>query len=438
MARRDPCSSMAMSPARRRLKRGCYRARCRSWSDPHSRRIMADTLLLVDDDPAVLRAIGDYFERIGYEVWREGTGEQAMETYRRVRPDVVLLDLHLPDASGLVVLERLRREGGAVILLTGQGDIETAVKAMQLGAENFLTKPVDMTHLSAAIARVAEKMRLSRQNARLRALDDEGAGVGSLGASPAMQALAKQVELLAASERSTVLLQGESGTGKGWVARVIHNLSPRSGGPFVEVNCGGLSATFLDSELFGYEKGAFTDAKERKVGLFELADHGTIFLDEIGELAIELQPKLLHVLETKKFRRLGRTREDRLDLINRILFDLKTELPGCPSECTTDALDRLLSAPWPGNVREMRNVLERAMILARGQPTIGVEQLPPDLRQRAPTDRRYQAQSLSELERQHIERTLRHHAGNRTRAALELGISRATLINKIKAYSLKV
>ena len=199
-----------------------------------------------------------------------------------------------------------------------------------------------------------------------------------------MQVLAKQVELLAASERSTVLLQGESGTGKGWVARVIHNLSPRSGGPFVEVNCGGLSATFLDSELFGYEKGAFTDAKERKVGLFELADHGTIFLDEIGELAIELQPKLLHVLETKKFRRLGgtrelevdvrlvtatnrdlvrdvesgrfredlyyrlnvmpltlpplrdRTREDRLDLINRILFDLKTELPGCPSECTTD------------------------------------------------------------------------------------------------------
>ena len=447
---------------------------------------MADTLLLVDDDVAMLRGIGDYFERIGYEVWREGTGEEAMETYRRVRPDVVVLDLHLPDASGLVVLERLRREGAAVILLTGQGDIETAVKAMQLGAENFLTKPVDMTHLSAAIARVAEKVRLSRQNARLRALDHEAEGVGSLGASPAMQALAKQVELLAASERSTVLLQGESGTGKGWVARVIHNLSPRSGGPFVEVNCGSLSATFLDSELFGHEKGAFTDAKERKVGLFELADHGTIFLDEIGELVVELQPKLLHVLEMKKFRRLGgtrelevdvrlvtatnrdlvrdvetgrfredlyyrlnvmpltlpplrdRTREDRLDLVNRILFDLKTQLPGCPSECTTDVLDRLLSAPWPGNVREMRNVLERAMILARGQPTIGWEQLPPDLRQRSPTDRRYQAQSLSEMERQHIERTLRHHSGNRTRAALELGISRATLINKIKAYSLNV
>src|SRR5947209_4461073 len=447
---------------------------------------MADTLLLVDDDASVLRAIGDYFERIGYEVWRDSTGEQAMETFHRERPDVVLLDLHLPDSSGLVVLERLRREGAAVILLTGQGDIETAVRAMQLGAENFLTKPVDMTHLAAAIARVAEKVRLSRQNTRLRALDHEAEGIGSLGVSPANRELAGQIELLAASERSTVLVEGESGTGKGWVARVIHILSPRSGGSFVEVNCAGLSATFLDSELFGHEKGAYTDAKERKVGLFELADHGTIFLDEIGELTPELQPKLLKVLETKKFRRLGgtrelsvdvrliaatnrdlvreveagrfredlyyrlnvmpvvlppvrdRSREDRLELITRILTDLKTQLPGCPSECTTDVLDRLLSAPWPGNVREMRNVVERSMILARGQATIGFEQLPTELRQRSATDRRYTAQSLSEVERQHIERTLRHHSGNRTRAAIELGISRATLINKIKAYSLHI
>ena len=447
---------------------------------------MADTLLLVDDDASVLRAIGEYFERTGYEVWRESTGEQAVDTFQRVRPDVVLLDLHLPDSNGLVVLERLRRDGAAVILLTGQGDIQTAVRAMQLGAENFLTKPVDMTHLAAAIARLTEKVRLTRQNARLRALDHEEEGVGSLGVSPGMQDLARHVELLAASERSTVLLQGESGTGKGWVARVIHNLSPRSEGPFVEVNCAGLSATFLDSELFGHEKGAFTDAKERKVGLFELADRGTIFLDEIGELALELQPKLLKVLETKTFRRLGgtreltvdarlvtatnrdlvhevqegrfredlfyrlnvmplilppvreRSREDRLDLITRILSDLKAQLPGCPAECSSEVVDRLLSAAWPGNVREMRNVLERSMILARGQQTIGIEHLPPDLRQRAATDRRYQAQSLSEVERQHIERTLRHHGGNRTRAALELGISRATLINKIKTYSLNL
>ncbi len=447
---------------------------------------MADTLLLVDDDPTVLRIIGDYFEREGYEVWRDGTGEQAIETFHRVRPDVVLLDLQLPDTNGLVVLERLRRERAAVILLTGQGDIETAVKAMQLGAENFLTKPVDMAHLAAAIARVAEKVRLSRQNARLRALDHEAEGIGSLGVSPAMQELGRQIELLVATDRSTVLLSGESGTGKGWVARVIHNLSPRSRGPFVEVNCAGLAATFLDSELFGHEKGTHPDAKERKAGLFELADHGTIFLDEIAELTPDLQPKLLEFLGTKRFRRLGGTRElsadvrliaatngdlvreveggrfredlyyqlnvvtlvlppvrersrqDRLDLSTRILADLKTQLPGCPGECTTEALDRLLSAPWYGNVREMRNVLERSMILARGQAAIDIEHLPTDLRQRAAIERRYTGQSLSEIERQHIERTLRHHGGNRTRAALELGISRATLINKIKVYSLNL
>jgi len=447
---------------------------------------MADTLLLVDDDVAVLRAIGEYFERTGYEVWRDGSGERAIETFQRVRPDVVLLDLQLPDSNGLVVLERLRREGAAVVLLTGQGDIETAVKAMQLGAENFLTKPVDMTHLAAAVARVAEKVRLSRQNARLKMLDHEREGLASLGVSPAMRELARQIELLAASERTTALLSGESGTGKGWVARVIHNLSPRKDGPFVEVNCAGLSAAFLDSELFGHEKGALSDGRERKVGLFELADHGTIFLNEVGELAPELQSKLLQVLETQKFRRLDgtreltvdvrliaatnrdlvreveagrfredlydrlnvmplvlppvrdRSREDRLDLITRILADLKTQLPGCPTECTTDVVDRLLAAPWHGNVRELRNVLERAMILGRGQPAIGFEQLPPDLRQRSATDRRYQAQSLSEVERQHIERTLRHHGGNRTHAALELGISRATLINKIKQYGMAI
>jgi DNA-binding NtrC family response regulator len=447
---------------------------------------MADTLLLVDDDASVLRAIGDYFERIGYEVWRDETAEQGVDTFHRVRPDVVLLDLHLPDSNGLVVLERLRREGAAVILLTGQGDIETAVKAMQLGAENFLTKPVDMAHLEAAIARVAEKVRLSRQNARLRALDHEAESIGSLGVSPTMQELARQIELLVATERSTVLLSGESGTGKGWVARVIHNLSPRSRGPFVEVSCAGLSATVLDSNLFGQEKGGQSDAKERKAGLFELADHGTIFLDEIAEVKPEQQTKLLQVLEQKRIRRQGgtrelsvdvrliaatsrdlvreveagrfredlyyqlnvlplvlppvreRAREDRLDLMTRIMADLKTQLPGCPSECTTEALDRLLSAPWYGNVREMRNVLERSMILGRGQTAIGIEHLPADLRQRAAIERRYTGQSLSEVERQHIERTLRHHGGNRTRAALELGISRATLINKIKVYSLNL
>src|SRR5213594_1792402 len=354
-----------------------------------------------------------------------------MATFQRLRPDVVILDLHLPDVGGLEVLERLRPQGAAVILLTGQGDIETAVRAMQLGAEHFLTKPVDMNHLAAATARVAEKVRLTRQNALLRARDHLVEDLDSLGVSGAMRELARQVDLLAHSDRTTALLTGESGTGKGWVARIIHRLSPRTAGPFVEVNSGGLSATFLDSELFGHEKGAFTDAKERKQGLFELADRGTIFLDEIGELALELQPKLLKVLETKTFRRLGgsreltvdvrlvaatnrdvladvragrfredlyyrlnilpihlpavrdRAREDRLALLTRILAALHAELPGCPSACTSEALDRLLSAPWPGNIREMRNVVERAMILGQGGPAISVEHLPADLRKGA-------------------------------------------------------
>ena len=446
---------------------------------------MAESLLLIDDDESVLHAIGDYFERLGYEVYREAAGEAGVATYDRVRPDVVILDLHLSDVEGLDLLEALRGKGAAVILLTGQGDIETAVRAMQLGAENFLTKPADMTHLAAATARVCEKVRLMRHNEMLRAKEAVGETVNTLGVSAAMRELARQIELLAASERTTVLLTGESGTGKGWVARIVHHHSPRADGPFVEVNCGGLSATFLDSELFGHEKGAFTDAKERKQGLFELADGGTILLDEIGDLASELQPKLLKVLETKTFRRLGgireltvdvrlvaatnhdlagdvrvgrfredlfyrlsvmplhlpplreRSREDRLALVTRILGDLKPQMPGCPPACTSEVLDRLLSAPWPGNVREMRNVLERAMILGRGSAAIGIEHLPSDLRHRgAGGEKRHLPQTLADVERHQIERTLKFHQGNRTRAAQELGISRATLINKIKVYAI--
>jgi DNA-binding NtrC family response regulator len=446
---------------------------------------MAGSVLLIDDDVDVLRSIGNYFERLGYEVTRELSGEAALATFDRIRPEVVILDLRLPGMDGMEVLENLRHRDAAVILLTGEVDVPTAVRAMQLGAENFLTKPVDMEHLAAATARVADKARLRRVNEALLVQSSPDHGLDSLGTSTMMQDFAHQVGLLAQSERTTVLLNGESGTGKGWVARMIHDLSPRARAPFVEVNCAGLNATFLDSELFGHEKGAFTDAKDRKQGLFEIADRGTIFLDEIGDLAPELQPKLLKVLETKTFRRLGgtreitvdvrliaatnknlqqeveegrfredlyyrlsvmpltlpavrdRSREDRLALITRLMSDLRAEIAEGPVSVSAEVLERLLAYPWPGNVREMRNVLERALILGRGQPAMSVEHLPGEFRARPGIgDRRHTPLSLEDLERQHIERTLKHHTGNRTRAAIELGISRATLINKIKRYNL--
>ena len=448
---------------------------------------MSDSVLLIDDDVDVLRAIGSYLERLGFEVTRELSAEAGLATFDRDRPEVVVLDLNLPGMDGMEALEHLSRRQACVLLLTAQNDVPTAVKAMQLGAENFLTKPVDMAHLAAAVARAADKVRLRRLATTLMAQSASDDAVDALGSSAGMQELAHQVRLLAQSDRTTVLLTGETGTGKGWVARHIHDLSPRSEQAFVEVNCAGLAPSQLDSELFGHERGAFADAPERTPGLVEIAERGTLFIDEVAELPAELQPKLLKFLETRGFRRLGgtrehtadvrliaatsrsladeveagrfredlyyrlsvmpltlppvreRAREDRLSLLTRLVAGLRSELPDAPSSVAPDALDRLLGYAWPGNVREMRNVLERALILARGSQQVGVEHLPAELRARAGAgDRRHTPLSLDDLERQHIERTLRHHSGNRTRAALELGISRATLINKIKRYNLGV
>ncbi len=446
---------------------------------------MAGAILLVDDDPGVLKAVGDYFEALGYEVFREASGETGLGTFATTRPEVVLLDLVLPDGDGLAFLEQFRRLDAAVVMLTGHGDVPTAVRAMELGAENFLIKPVDMPHLAAVVARVLDKVSLARQNALLRARSGPGGTEALLGESPAMRELARQVRMLSESPSTTCLLTGESGSGKGWVARMIHDLSPRRDHPFVDVNCAGLSSTFLDSELFGHEKGAFTDARERKQGLFEVADRGTVFLDEIGDLALELQPKVLKAIETKTFRRLGgtreirvdvrlvaatnhdvaeraregtfredlfyrlnvmplhlpplreRAREDRLALLQRFFSELRNQLPNAPEEIGAEALERLLDYRWPGNVRELRNVLERALLVSRGAKRLGVEHLPPEMGRRA-TDPRGVPMSLAELERRHVERVLRKHSGNRTRAAEELGISRATLINKIKAWKLEV
>jgi DNA-binding NtrC family response regulator len=302
-----------------------------------------------------------------------------------------------------------------------------------------------------------------------------------------MRELIKEVGLVALSERTPVLLKGESGVGKGWLARMLHQLSPRAAGPLVDVQAYGKNAATLDAELFGIERASEQEARERRVGLVETAAGGSLYFEEIGDLPAELQPKLLRLLETRGFRRVGgtrdltadvriiaattrdlaglvdagqfredlayrlsvmpltlpplrdRAREDRLSLLLALVNELQRVVSDAPPSLGPEALERLLAHAWPGNAREMRNVLERALILARGQPLVALEHLPGEFRNRpGPGDRRHTPMTLDELERAHIERTLRHHGGNRTRAAQELGISRATLINKIKRYAIAV
>jgi two-component system, NtrC family, response regulator AtoC len=444
------------------------------------------SVLIVDDEPAITSTLGTYFERTGgHAVTKAHTGQEGLNLFRRMRPDLVLLDVRLPDMTGFDVLEKIHEEHGTVIMITAYGDVPLAVQAMQNGAENFLTKPIELQHLGAAAERAFEKSRLRQMNQFLASRRGSSSSARVLlGSSGPMQELANQIEMLASSDRTTVLLIGESGAGKGRVAELIHSRSTRGNRPFVEVNCAALTAETLDGELFGHER-VNDDHGGPKPGLFEVAHGGSLFLDEIGDLGPTLQPKLLGVLEGKAFRRVGgtqeiqadvrliaatskdlvnevtagtfredlyyrlsvmpvylpplraRSREDLIELIAHVLDELRATLPDAPPQIGDAALDRMLRYTWPGNIRELRNVLERATIVSRGAGTIGPEHLPADVREATGVGVEHHVpKSLDEVERTHIERTLRVHAGNRTHAARELGISRATLIKKIRAYGL--
>ena len=445
------------------------------------------SVLIIDDEPDIASALGTFFERKGHQVSRAHTGEEGIAALRRDRPDIVLLDVRLPDMTGFDVLERTRDADAIVIMITGHGDVALAVRAMQSGADNFLTKPIELAHLGAVADRAFEKTRLRQMNRYLTGRRAPGDAAAILGSSPQMRELGDQVELLARSDRTTVLLLGESGTGKGRVAAAIHARSPRAARPFIEVNCAALTAQSLDAELFGQERmPGHAAADSHHAGLLEVAHEGTLFLDEIGDLDPPLQPKLLRVLEGKGFRRLGgthevkpdvrlvaatardlvqevtsgrfredlyyrlsvmpihlpplraRTREDLLELVGRVLDELGPALPDAPRALEDAALERLLKYAWPGNIRELRNVLERAMILARGDAQVREKHLPAEVRDATGAGVEHHVpRTLDEVERLHIDRTLRAHAGNRTRAARELGISRATLIKKIKEFGLR-
>ncbi len=449
---------------------------------------MPETVLLVGGDTEARRALGLALERAGAEVHWVAGGAAAVTAFQRLRPEAVLVDARraaATGADGLDTLARLVAAGGPVIVLAAAGDGRGAARAVQLGAEQALIGPVDAAQVVAAAARVAEKTRLARENARLRAADHADAAPDALGASPAMAELTRRIEEAARRHPGPVLITGEPGTGKGLVARMIHRLSPRGSAPFVEVGGGG---GVTEAELFGAETGAPGGPlpPERRHGQVELAHGGTLFFAEVGALAPDLQPRLAQLVERGTMRRQGgsrdlamdvrvvaatgrdlaaavragafradlhdrlravtlalpalraRTPEDRLALITRLQAELALDLPGCPGGATSDALERLSAAPWPGNIRELRSTLERAMLRARGAPLLDAGHLPPELRGGGGSERRHQARTLAELERLQIERALRHHGGNRTHAARELGISRATLINKIKTFALNL
>jgi DNA-binding NtrC family response regulator len=443
------------------------------------------SILIIDDEMAIATAFAMYFRHEGaHTVHLAHTGAQGIEQYERHRPDLVLLDVRLPDMTGFDVLTRIRGDEPTVIMVTAYGDVAMAVEAMHKGAENFLTKPVDLSHLAAAASRALEKAPLRRMNRYLTSRHGAGDDL-VFGSSPAMRELAGQVAVIAGSDRTTALIVGPRGVGKGRVAELVHARGPRAGRPFVEVNCAALTAESLEAELFGVE--AATDGADgsTRKGLFEIADGGTLFLDEIGDLAPNLQPKLLRALEGKGFRRHGgtaeivpdvrviaatsrdlqaeveagrfradlfyrlaimpitlpplreRTREDILEMAAHLLDTLAPTIPGAPTALADDALDAILRYGWAGNIREMRNVLERAMLLARGKDRIEAAYLPREVIGASGAEvSHHVARSLAEVEKAHIDRTLRANHHNRTHAARELGISRATLIKKIREYQL--
>lgn len=446
---------------------------------------MPDSVLLVDEDVEALRGLGDAFERAGCEVARELDVETGLAAYDRLRPEVVLLQLGLAGSHGLQALARFRERHAAVIVMVDGADGPAAIAAMQAGAENVLVRPVDLHHLQAAVARVAEKVRLSRLNDRLLLQAHPGEGLSSLGDSPAMRELVRQVGHAAAADRTPLLLHGEPGVGKRWLAQIIHRMSPRARGPLLALAASGRDPASLLEELFGSERLSPGGARERHPGLVESARGGTLCFPEVASLPVEAQPLLLRLLETRTFRRVGgardlaadvriiaatrrtpselidggmlredlayrlnattltippvreRSREDRLTLLRALVDQEREGGPDTEALIGAEALERLLAFPWPGNVREMRNVLSRALMMTGGREPVGLEHLPGEFRNRpGPGDRRHTPMTLDALERAHIERTLRHHGGNRTRTAQELGISRATLINKIKRYSL--
>jgi two-component system response regulator AtoC len=440
---------------------------------------MARHLLVVDDDPAVRRSLASALEGEALRVTSAGTAEEGLRLFETETPDAVILDLFLPDRHGLEVLKEIRGRDpeAAVIVVTASEDVRDGVEAMKLGAVEYLVKPYDLETLKVLLGRALSVRRDSRELGVHRRRQSERYSFDALECrTPAFAAVVAQARKLAASPTLTLLLTGETGVGKEFLARAIHHASPRAGGPFTAISCAAIPEALLESELFGHEPGAFTDARSRKRGLFELAEGGTLLLDEIGEMSTAMQAKLLRAIETRTFRRVGGTEDlsvdarivaatnvdldravaerrfredlyyrlkvghlavpplrdrpdDLLPLARRLLGEICRELGRRPPGLSPATEAALVRYRWPGNVRELRNVLERAVLLHEGDGPIEPAHLPP-LEAPAPAA----AGTLAEVERAHILRVLESCGGNQTRAARKLGISRNTLWEKLKQY----
>jgi DNA-binding NtrC family response regulator len=466
------------------------------------------SILVVDDERTLARAIRAYLEESGYTVEVAGDAEAALALLPRFHPDVVITDVRLPGLDGITLLRRIREFDPAisVVVMTAHGSIEGAVEAVKLGAFDYLKKPVDLEELKLIAERAHETNTLRQELSYYRRRGTGGQSFAEvIGESPALRVVLDQARAIAAlDDTPPVLITGETGTGKGLVARAIHASGPRAAKPFIDVNCTALPATLMESELFGHERGAFTDAKESRLGLFEAAEGGFIFLDEIGDVEISLQGKLLKAIEERVVRRVGGVRDRKIDVrilaaTNRDLereasqdrfrrdlyFRLAVLLLRLPPlrdrgndvllladqylrrfgakygrrvhRITPEAQALLRSYPWPGNVRELSHVMERAVLWSRTDeigpdhlsltrpvdsplavPAEGMAVQEPTAELQVPGQQPLppRGTSLEQWERTLLEQALRESAGNQTRAAERLGISRDTLRYRLKKYGI--
>lgn len=443
-------------------------------------------LLVVDDDEHIREVCRSVAVETGMRVLDVSTAEEALELLEFSSVDILLTDLRLPGTSGLELLKRcaVTHPDVAVVMLTQYGTIDSAVQATRMGAADYVTKPFRVEELRARLEQVAHAVDLKRENRLLREQVRTRPGFGGLiGMSPRMERVYKMIEKVGQRDHP-VLILGESGTGKELVARSIHYLGPRKDKPFVPVECSSLVPTLVESELFGYTRGAFTGALQAKQGLMESANGGTLFLDEIGEMSLEMQAKLLRSLQQKEIKPVGSTERRpinvrivaatnrdlelatkngtfRQDLYFRLnvvqiklppLRERKSDIPllvttflekflrssDTPRELTEDAMRRLMAYDWPGNVRELENAIERAVALGSG-PYVSVNDLPSSLHyptsDRAPA--REEMLPLEELERRAILSTLNQTGGDKQAAARALGIGKTTLYRKLKQYQIE-